>query len=202
MNLRYSHPLVSLKAYFREIYLNVNITTLCMYSKWPFTKLLPHHAHTNLFFPQATCPANHLSLPNALIYPYNSHTLRGEMCEQCLLNCAIQPVLPQRKTQCFTTIQNKWQNSSFISLALSEVQELQSKLNSGNLVRCLLSPSLRSKILMIKIYKTTILSAVLYGCWISSLILREEYGLKVSENRVLTGISGPKKEEVAGGWTA
>jgi hypothetical protein len=30
--------------------------------------------------------------------------------------------------------------------------------------------------------------------------LREEYRLRVSENRVLSSILGPKREEVAGGW--
>jgi hypothetical protein len=31
-------------------------------------------------------------------------------------------------------------------------------------------------------------------------MLREEHGLRVFENRVLRGIFGPKREEVAGGW--
>jgi hypothetical protein len=33
-----------------------------------------------------------------------------------------------------------------------------------------------------------------------SLILREEQRLRVYENRVLTKISGPKMDEVIGGW--
>jgi hypothetical protein len=33
-----------------------------------------------------------------------------------------------------------------------------------------------------------------------SLTLREEYRLKVFENRVLRRIFGPKREEVSGGW--
>jgi hypothetical protein len=44
------------------------------------------------------------------------------------------------------------------------------------------------------------LPVVLYGCGTWSLTLREEHRLRVSENRVLRGISGPKGEEVAGGW--
>jgi hypothetical protein len=40
----------------------------------------------------------------------------------------------------------------------------------------------------------------LYGCETWSLILREEHGLRAFEDRVLRGIFGPKKEEVAGGW--
>jgi hypothetical protein len=51
---------------------------------------------------------------------------------------------------------------------------------------------------MIKIYKTIILPAVLYGCENWSLTLQEECGVKVFENRVLTGTFGSKKEEVTG----
>jgi hypothetical protein len=40
----------------------------------------------------------------------------------------------------------------------------------------------------------------LYGFETWSLTLREEHGLRVSENRVLRKIFGPKREEVAGGW--
>jgi len=39
----------------------------------------------------------------------------------------------------------------------------------------------------------------LYGCETWSITLKEEHGLRVSENRVLR-IFGPKREEVAGGW--
>jgi hypothetical protein len=49
----------------------------------------------------------------------------------------------------------------------------------------------------IKIYRTVILPVVLYGCDIWRLTRREEHGLRVSENRVLTGIFGP--EEGSGG---
>jgi hypothetical protein len=48
-------------------------------------------------------------------------------------------------------------------------------------------------------YKAIIL-LVLYGCEIWSVTLREENRLKMSENRVLRRIFGPKREEVAGGW--
>jgi hypothetical protein len=47
--------------------------------------------------------------------------------------------------------------------------------------------------------KTIISPVVLYGCEIMSLILREEHGLRVFENRVLR-IFGPKRDEVTGGW--
>jgi hypothetical protein len=44
--------------------------------------------------------------------------------------------------------------------------------------------------------RNIILSVVLYGCEIWSLILREEPRLRVFENRVLRRIFGPKKNEV------
>jgi hypothetical protein len=52
----------------------------------------------------------------------------------------------------------------------------------------------------IKIYKTIILHAVLYGCETLSLTLREEHTLRVFESRVLKRIFGPKRDEVTGGW--
>jgi len=53
----------------------------------------------------------------------------------------------------------------------------------------------------IKIYTAIILPFVLYGCETWLLALREEYRLTVFENRVLRKISGPKRDEVAGGWS-
>jgi hypothetical protein len=40
----------------------------------------------------------------------------------------------------------------------------------------------------------------LYGCEIWSLTLKEEYRLRVFENRVLRRIFGPKTDEVTGEW--
>ena len=51
----------------------------------------------------------------------------------------------------------------------------------------------------IKIYKTIILPVVLYGCEAWSLTLREEYWLRVFENRLLRRIFGPKRDE-SGEW--
>jgi hypothetical protein len=56
-----------------------------------------------------------------------------------------------------------------------------------------------SRSLKIKIYKTVILTAVLYGCETWSLTLREERRLRVFENRVLRKIFGPKREK-DGSW--
>jgi hypothetical protein len=41
---------------------------------------------------------------------------------------------------------------------------------------------------------------ILHGCETWSLILREEHGLRVFENRMLRSIFGPKRNEVTGGW--
>jgi hypothetical protein len=45
-----------------------------------------------------------------------------------------------------------------------------------------------------------ILPVFLYGCETWSLILKEEYRLRVFENRVLKRIFGQKREEVTGEW--
>ena len=60
----------------------------------------------------------------------------------------------------------------------------------------LLSSSLLSKNLKIKIYRNIIFPVVLYGCETWSLTLREERRLRVFENRVLRRVFGPKTDEV------
>jgi len=67
-------------------------------------------------------------------------------------------------------------------------------------VQNILSSSLLSKNLKIKVHRTIILLTVLYGCETWSLTLREERRLKVFENRLLRRIFGPKKDEVTGEW--
>jgi hypothetical protein len=52
----------------------------------------------------------------------------------------------------------------------------------------------------IKIYKTIILTVVLYVCETWSLTLREEHRLRVFENRMLRRIFGPNRYEVMGEW--
>jgi hypothetical protein len=68
-------------------------------------------------------------------------------------------------------------------------EEIKSRLKLGNacyhLVQNLLSSRLLSKKFKIKIYRTIILTVVLYGCETWSLTLREERRLRVFENRVL-----------------
>jgi hypothetical protein len=57
---------------------------------------------------------------------------------------------------------------------------------------------LLSKNIKIRIYKTIIYPAILYGCETWSLTLREEHRLRVFENRVLRRIFGLKRDEVTG----
>ena len=47
----------------------------------------------------------------------------------------------------------------------------------------------------INVYKTIILSALLYGCETWSFILREECRIRVFENRILRRIFGPKRDD-------
>ena len=67
-------------------------------------------------------------------------------------------------------------------------------------VQNFVSSSLLFKNIKIKMHRTIILPAVLYGCETWSLILREERRLRVFENRVLRRIFGPKRDEVTGEW--
>ena len=62
----------------------------------------------------------------------------------------------------------------------------------------LLSSSLLSRKLKIKIYRTIIFPVVLYGCEAWSLTLREERKLRVFENMVLRRIFGPRRDGVTG----
>jgi hypothetical protein len=75
-------------------------------------------------------------------------------------------------------------------------EEIRSRLKSANAcyhsVQNLLSSSLLSKNLKIKIYRTIILPVVLYGCETWSLASREELRLRVFENRVLRRVFGPR----------
>jgi hypothetical protein len=83
-------------------------------------------------------------------------------------------------------------------------EEIKRRLKSGNafyhFVQNLLSSSLLSKNIKIKIYRTIILPVILYGCESWSLTLREKSRLRVFENRMLKRIFGPKMDEVTGEW--
>jgi hypothetical protein len=73
-------------------------------------------------------------------------------------------------------------------------EEIKCRLKLGNACYCsvqnLLSSSLLSKTLKIKIYRTIILPVVLYGCETWSLTLREERRLRVFANRMLMTVLG------------
>jgi len=75
-------------------------------------------------------------------------------------------------------------------------EEIKSSFKSGNAcyhsVQNLLSSSLLSKNLKIKIHRTIILLVVLYGCETWSLTLKEEHRLTVLQNRMLRRLFGPK----------
>ncbi|KAJ4440485.1 hypothetical protein ANN_08626 [Periplaneta americana] len=83
-------------------------------------------------------------------------------------------------------------------------EEIKNRINMGNAcyysVEKLLSSSLLSKNLKVRIYKTVILPVVLYGCETWTLTLREEHRLRMFENKVLRKIFGAKRHEVTGEW--
>jgi hypothetical protein len=57
---------------------------------------------------------------------------------------------------------------------------------------------LLSKNIKIKLYKTVILPAVLYGCEAWPLTLKEEHRPTGFKNRMLKKMSGPKRDKVIG----
>ncbi|KAJ4427680.1 hypothetical protein ANN_25329 [Periplaneta americana] len=83
-------------------------------------------------------------------------------------------------------------------------EEIKRRINMGNVcyysVEKLLSSSLLSKNLKVRIYKTVILPVLLYGCETWTLTLREEHRFRVFENKVLRKIFGAKRDEVTGEW--
>jgi hypothetical protein len=82
-------------------------------------------------------------------------------------------------------------------------EEIKSRLKTGNIcyhsVLNLLSSSLLSKNLKIKIHRTIILPFVVNECKTWLLTFREERRLTVFENRVMRRIFGPKRDEAVRG---
>ncbi|PNF23781.1 hypothetical protein B7P43_G16802, partial [Cryptotermes secundus] len=80
----------------------------------------------------------------------------------------------------------------------------KTRLNSGNAcyhsVQNLLSSCLLSKNKELEYTKTIILPVALHRCETWSLTLREEYRLRVFENRMLRRLFGPTRDEVTEGW--
>ena len=64
----------------------------------------------------------------------------------------------------------------------------------------LLYLSLLSKNIKIKIYRSIIFPVVLYGNEISSVIMTENHGLKVYEDRALRKIFGRKRDKIVEEW--
>ena len=91
-----------------------------------------------------------------------------------------------------------------IAIGNLSFEEIKRRKNMGNAcyysLEKILSSRLLSKKLKVKIYKTIILSVVLYGCETWSLTLREEHRLRVFENKVRRKIIGAKKDEITGEW--
>jgi hypothetical protein len=83
-------------------------------------------------------------------------------------------------------------------------EEIKWRLNSGNAcyhsVQNLPSSHLLLKNVKVRIYKTTILPVVLYGCETWSLTLRQEYKPRVLANRMLRRIFGLTRDGETGGW--
>jgi hypothetical protein len=83
-------------------------------------------------------------------------------------------------------------------------KEIKSRLNSDNAhyhsVQNLLLSCPLSKNIQIKICKTIILHAVLYGCKTSSLTSREEQRLWVFEEMILGRVPRPINVEATGRW--
>ena len=91
-----------------------------------------------------------------------------------------------------------------IGFRVNMQEGIKSRLKSANAcyhsVQNLLSYSLLSKNIKIKMYRTVVLPFVLYGCGTWSLTLREERRLRMFENRALRRIFGPKSDKVTKEW--
>jgi hypothetical protein len=81
-------------------------------------------------------------------------------------------------------------------------EEFTSRLNMQNawysLVQNLLSSQLLSNSIKVRIYKTIILSAVLYDCETWTLTIKEEHILRAFDNWVLRNIFEIKREKIMG----
>ena len=81
-------------------------------------------------------------------------------------------------------------------------EEIKSRLKSNNVrnhtVRNISFYILLSRNTKIKVYRTVILSVVLYGCATWSLTVREEHKLRVCQNGVLRTIYVPNRDKVKG----
>jgi hypothetical protein len=89
----------------------------------------------------------------------------------------------------------------YLGKTLTNQNSIREEINAcHHSVQNLLSSSLLSESVKIKIYRTIMLPVVLYGCETWSLTLREECRLRVFENKVLRRIFGSQRDEVTGEW--
>ena len=92
----------------------------------------------------------------------------------------------------FTFLETTLTNQNSIQEEIKSILKLRNACYYS--VQNLLSSSLLSKNLKIKIHRTIILPVVLYRCETWSLTLRKERRLRVFENRVLRRLFGPKRD--------
>ena len=83
-------------------------------------------------------------------------------------------------------------------------EEVKCKLQSGNaccyLMQNLLSYTLLSRNIKVKICRTIILPFVLYGCEMWFPTVSKEHRLRMFRNRVLMRILGPMRDKTLGEW--
>jgi hypothetical protein len=88
----------------------------------------------------------------------------------------------------------------YFRTTLTYQNSIQEEINEDCSKKCLLSFDAESFVFHllfkntdIKLYRILLFSVILYGCETWSLIFREKRRLRVSENRVLRRIFGPKR---------
>jgi hypothetical protein len=90
----------------------------------------------------------------------------------------------------------------YLGRTVTNGNSINEELKPGNAchhsVQKVLTSSLLSKNIKIKVQRTIILPGILYRCETWSLTPREEHRLRVFENMVLRKIFGPKRDEVTG----
>ncbi|KAJ4441997.1 hypothetical protein ANN_11861 [Periplaneta americana] len=142
-----------------------------------------HTGHGNLILLQELFPGRLISRGSDFPYPARSPDL--SLCDAFLWGIL--------KEQCFIPVPRTLD-------ALHRNSYAQPNKISYYSVEKLLSSSLLSKNLKVRIYKTVILPVLLYGCETWTLTLREEHRLRVFENKLLRKIFGAKRDEVTGEW--
>ncbi|KAJ4436063.1 hypothetical protein ANN_18690 [Periplaneta americana] len=94
--------------------------------------------------------------------------------------------------------QDRLNSLAFCPILKEHLHQIPNLRKGHEKIEKLLSSSLLSKNLKVRIHKTIIISAVLYGCETWTLTLREEQRLRVFENKMLRKIFGAKRDEVTG----